>query len=132
LCRRFDVGVVVVWVERSNSHPNFACHTRKWAPTSNLEVLRGYGITNSVLSALSWLILLLKEKWIMKYIITIVTPFMVLGKTTRTIFPCGPCKAKAHDGIVQLAYPYGSFALPSDKFNERLKDGSISMEHGLI
>jgi hypothetical protein len=64
----------------------------------------------------------------MKNSITIVAPFMVLGETLRVILPYGPCEAKTHDGIVQVAYPYGSFALSSDKFNERLKDGSIVME----
>ena len=64
----------------------------------------------------------------MKNSITIVAPFMVLGKTLRLIFPYGPCKTKVHDGIVQVDYPHGSFTLPYDKFNEHLKDGSIAME----
>ncbi len=67
----------------------------------------------------------------MKHSITIVAPFMVLGKAPRIILPYGPCEAKAHDEIVEVTYPRGSFTLPSDKFNEHLKDGSISIEQSL-
>lgn len=64
----------------------------------------------------------------MKNSITIVAPFMVLGETPRVILPCRPCEARAHDGIVQIAYPYSPFTLPYDKFHKLMKDGSIAME----
>ena len=64
----------------------------------------------------------------MKNNIRIVAPFMILGETPRVILPCGSCEVRVHGGIVQVAYPDSPFALPSDKFNERLKGGSIIME----
>jgi len=66
----------------------------------------------------------------MKMIIAIVKPFIVnLSKVT--LFPCKFCEAITCGGIVEVAYPHGPFALPFDKFNERLKDGSIVVEQVL-
>ncbi len=65
----------------------------------------------------------------MQYRINITSLLTVVGETLRVTLPTDrPCAASVRNGVVQVAYPYGSFALPLDKFHKHLADGSITIE----
>jgi len=66
----------------------------------------------------------------MKITISVVAPFMLLSPvgSHRVILPCDSCNAITLRGVVQIEHPYGPFSMPNDRFNERVRDGSIHVQ----